>query len=86
MKNVMLIGSVFLSLLLNVGCSSNGADNDGKTAANGEELVCEYRAKTGSHMKKKTCMTKSLAQELERQNREDLRDAMRRGQTQTSTN
>ncbi|MEC4726015.1 hypothetical protein HWQ46_10695 [Shewanella sp. D64] len=74
-----IVSGLFVLL---AGCAST--ETEKQSASNNEELVCEYRAKTGSNLKKKTCMTKTLAKELYEQNKQDLRDAMRKGQTQTS--
>ncbi|NMH64420.1 hypothetical protein [Shewanella salipaludis] len=75
---------VFTFIALIVGCSSKSAVD---TAAMEKEhdLVCEYVAKTGSNMKRRTCMTRVLAEELRKESKEDLREAWQRGQTQTST-
>jgi hypothetical protein len=76
-----IVSGLFLLL---IGCAST--ETEQQSASNDEELVCEYIAKTGSNIKRKTCMTKSLARELYRENKQDLRDAMRKGQTQAHTN
>ncbi|MCJ8304059.1 hypothetical protein [Shewanella sp.] len=85
MKTFTLVGVILLSILLNMGCASNEASSNDESAVNDEELVCEFTAKTGSNLKKKRCMTKSLAKELGRESKHDLREAMRKGQTQAHT-
>ena len=73
----------FVLCALLSGCA---AQNSGTTAANNDEdLVCEYVAKTGSNLKRKTCMTRQLSEELQKENENDLREAWRKGQTQAHT-
>jgi hypothetical protein len=80
MKQIGLV----LSVLWLSACASPGS-NDTAALEQEHDLVCEYVAKTGSNMKKKTCMKRSLAEELHKESRDDLREAWRMGQTQTST-
>jgi hypothetical protein len=75
---------ILASALFVTACTSSGAQNT-LADADDQNLVCEYIAKTGSNMKKKTCMTRALAEELERETREDLNEAYRSGRTQTTT-
>jgi hypothetical protein len=50
---------------------------------NDKNMVCEYRATTGSHRKKHTCMSKELADEVRRRNQEALR--LQESKAQTSS-
>lgn len=72
-------------VVLLCGCAANQTDENGLSASNDEEMVCEFIAKTGSNLKKKRCMTKTLSEELEKENKHDLREAWRKGQTQAHT-
>ncbi|WP_139326801.1 hypothetical protein [Shewanella sp. UCD-KL21] len=73
---------LFFCILLS-GCAST---TDQKTASNNnEDLVCEYIAKTGSNIKRRTCMTRELADELRKENEADMREAWRKGQTSAGT-
>ena len=74
---------IFLTLFLSA-CASSGT-KDTTSLESDDDLVCEYIAKTGSNLKKKTCMSRALAEEIDRKNRNDLKDAWRRGQTQAHT-
>jgi hypothetical protein len=80
MKTLYLI----LLMLFLSACVSSGSKNT-VSLEHDDNLVCEYIAKTGSNLKKRTCMSRTLAEELERENKQDLRDAWRRGQTQAHT-
>ncbi len=71
-------------------CSSSAPEYAEKSAANDKKyqqmakdknMVCEYRATTGSHRKKRTCMAKELSEEIRRINQEALRSQASKGQT-----
>lgn len=74
---IVLISSAFL-----FACSSTSGE---KTAYSNEDMVCEYVAKTGSNLKRRTCMTRELSEELRKESEHDLREAWSRGQTQAHT-
>ncbi len=74
-------------------CSSSQPGYAEKSAANDQEyakldenknMVCEYKAETGSHRKKRTCMSKELADEIRKRNQAVLRRQEHKGQTSTS--
>lgn len=80
MRKILLASSVLVFIS---GCAAQ------KTAENvsydDQDLVCEYVAKTGSNLKRRTCMTRQLSEELRKENEDELREAWRRGQTQAHT-
>jgi uncharacterized protein YcfL len=57
------LGIVVIATLC-IGCSSNQQKTDSQSASN-SDLVCEYTMKTGSHIKKKRCISRQQA-EIER--------------------
>lgn len=65
------------------GYAEKSAENDKEYAkmVKDKKMVCEYRATTGSHRKKRTCMSKALAEEVRRKNQEALRSQENKGQT-----
>ena len=65
------------------GYAEKSKENDDKYAkmANDKNMVCEYRPQTGSHRKKRTCMSKELADEVKRRNQEALRSQEMKAQT-----
>lgn len=70
------------------GYAEKSAKNDQQYAkmAKNKDMVCEYKATTGSHRKKRTCMTKALADEVRRKNQEALRSQENKGQTSAGSN
>ena len=91
LKKVSLIS---ISILL-AACSSSQpgyADKSQKNAdkyakmAKDKNMVCEYTATTGSHRKKRTCMTKEISDEVRRRNQEALRSQEHKSQTSAGTN
>jgi hypothetical protein len=90
-KQITLIALVtFIS-----ACSSSAPGYSEKSAANDKKyeemakdknMVCEYRATTGSHRKKRTCMTKELSDEVRKRNQEALRSQEHKGQTSAGSN
>lgn len=68
-------GLIVIGLLFLFGCSSTKDES----LAKNEDLVCEYKAKTGSNIKKRTCMSKELAEEIRRKNQEVMRELDKRG-------
>jgi len=56
--------------------SANNANGTQKVASN-KNIVCERTAGTGSHLKKKTCMTRAQAKALKQQSQEDMRRAQK---------
>jgi hypothetical protein len=71
-----------------VGYADKSAENDQQYAkmAKDKNMVCEYRATTGTHRKKRTCMSKELADEVRRKNQEALRSQENKGQTSAGSN
>jgi|TARA_B110000908_G_scaffold124746_1_gene146265 hypothetical protein len=69
------------------GYSEKAAANDKKyeQMAKDKNMVCEFRPTTGSHRKKRTCMSKELSDEVRRRNQEALRSQQNKGQTSTSS-
>lgn len=83
------ISAIAITIILSA-CSSSQAGYAEKSAENDKEfakiskdknMVCGYRATTGSHRKKRTCMSKQLADEVRRKNQEALRSQESKGQT-----
>ncbi|MCW8833925.1 MAG: hypothetical protein OQK03_11445 [Colwellia sp.] len=70
------------------GYSEQSAANDKKyeKMAKDKNMVCEFRPTTGSHRKKRTCMSRELADEVRRQNQEALRSQENKGQTSAGSN
>lgn len=94
-KNMLKTISVVSLAILLTACSSSqpgyadkSKENDDKYAeiAKDKNMVCEYRPTTGSHRKKRTCMTKQLADEVRRRNQEALRSQESKGQTSAGSN
>ncbi len=78
-----IIGPIITIFFL-AGCSSTsetteGGNNQLAQKQKKASMVCEHRATTGSHRRKKTCMSKKLAKELEAENREAMREIQKRG-------
>ncbi|KPZ71785.1 MULTISPECIES: hypothetical protein [unclassified Shewanella] len=76
--------TALILLILLSGCAAQNTDDT--VSYNDEDLICEYVAKTGSNLKRKTCMTRELSDELRKESEQDLREAWRKGQTQAHTN
>lgn len=91
MELKMLKKTLLISItILLAACSSSQSgyadkskENDDKYTkmANDKNMVCEYRATTGSHRKKRSCMSKELADEVRRRNQEALRSQESKAQT-----
>lgn len=66
------------------GYSEKSAENDKKYAklAKDKNMVCEFKTQVGSHRKKRTCMTRELAEEVRKRNQEALRTAEKGARTQ----
>jgi hypothetical protein len=69
---------IVISIMLSACASTESDDN---LASNDRDMVCEYVAKTGSNLKRKTCMTRELSEQLRKENDADLKEAWRKGQT-----
>jgi hypothetical protein len=83
------ISIISIAILL-AACGSTSPGYDDKSKENDDkyskmkknkDMACEYRASTGSHLKKRTCMSKELADEIRRRNQEALRSQESKGQT-----
>ena len=81
--------------LLITACSSSKPEYAKKSAANDKKyaemqkdknMVCEYVATTGSHRKKRVCMSKPLGDEIRRRNQDALRSQEHKGQTSAGGN
>jgi hypothetical protein len=86
LKNITIISIIALLSACSssqAGYAEKSAENDKKyaTMAKNKDMVCEHRATTGSHRKKRTCMKKALAEEIRRKNQEALRSQENKGQT-----
>lgn len=67
----------FMTALLCVllgGCASTSDDEATVAANQGEELVCEYYKPTGSHVKKRFCVTKSQKEAQRIKEERDMRN------------
>jgi len=73
MNKLIIISTV--GLLLLSGCSSLSDDS----LSSNENMVCEKKAVTGSNIKKRTCMSKELAEEIRKKNQEAMREINKRG-------
>lgn len=73
MKKLIVI--IISSLLFLSGCSSLSEDS----LSSNENMVCEKIAVTGSNIKKRTCMSKELAEERRKKNQEAMREINKRG-------
>ena len=64
-----------LSLLTIVGChSTHNKDNSEVVAqTSNKEQVCEQSATTGSNLKKRRCMSRKLADQIQRVNQENMK-------------
>ena len=74
-KMKITLSLLSIGLLVLTGCSSISKD----ALANNENMVCENIAVTGSNIKKRTCMSKELAEEQRRKNQEAMREINKRG-------
>jgi len=77
LKKIAIIS--FATLL--VACSGNPNGKVAKNQVDTSDMVCETSASTGSHLKKRKCMSKGLAQAVREQNRDALRKQESKGQT-----
>ena len=73
-----------ISIFLLSACSSSGGSEKYNGLAKNENMVCEHTAQTGSHMKKKKCMSKELSEAVRQKNQEALRRLDKKGQTFTN--
>jgi len=76
--------AVSLAALL-VACSGNPDGKIVKTQVDTLDMVCETMASTGSHLKKRSCMSQGMADALREQNRDALRKQQSKGQTSAGT-
>ena len=92
---MLRIISLIIFVVLLSACSSSQPGYADKSKENNEKyekmsknknMVCEYRPTTGSHRKKRSCMTKELADEVKRRNQEALRSQEHKGQTSAGSN
>ena len=86
--------SMIALIALISACSSSQSGYAEKSTENDQEyakldesknMVCEYKAETGSHRKKRTCMSKELADEIRERNQAALRSQENKGQTSGGT-
>ena len=83
-KYMMICAMASFSLLS--GCSSTSSSQGTEVAQEKSELVCEVVAKTGSHMKKRRCVSKAQARlERERAQEELRRNQLGGGKTDKTT-
>ena len=80
MKTNILLG-LFITTIMLGGCAAAPKDTEYRELAKSKDLACEHSAKTGSHLKKKKCMSKELADEIRRRNQQALRSQESKGQT-----
>ncbi|WNC71151.1 hypothetical protein RGQ13_13595 [Thalassotalea psychrophila] len=72
-KTIILVASV-----ITLGACSSTESQDNKkdemtlASAKSNGMVCEHRASTGSHLKKRSCMSKELADEIREHNKHDM--------------
>ncbi|ATG78100.1 hypothetical protein P4S65_16175 [Pseudoalteromonas sp. B131b] len=69
-----LLGILSINLLLLSGCTALTKDDNSNS-----NLVCEKIAVTGSNIKKRTCMSKELAEEQRKKNQDAMREINKRG-------
>ncbi|WP_371377292.1 hypothetical protein [Thalassotalea aquiviva] len=81
MKPLIIISIVSII----TGCAPSQSEHEKYNGiAKNEDMVCEHIASTGSHMKKKRCMTKELAAEVREKNQQAMKEASRKGRTSTT--
>ncbi len=70
LKNItlMVITASFL-----FACATAPKDSNQSKIAKNKNMVCEHSANTGSHLKKKKCMSKKLADEIRRESQESFK-------------
>lgn len=85
-KKMKTIVSALISVILLTACQST-SDNDANVASTNKKnnnVVCENMATTGSHIKKRTCMSKAQAKAIQKDAQESMRRAQERGRTSTT--
>ena len=76
--NKLIITVCAISLLSACsGTKSANKSNDGKNLASNKNIVCERTAGTGSHLKKKTCMSRAKAEMLREAAKRDMARAQK---------
>jgi len=77
------ITTIILSIGMLAACGSTNetaSNNDeSQKVASNKDMVCEQTATTGSHLKKKRCMSKKVAETVREVNRDNIR-ALNRSQ------
>ena len=68
------------SLILLCACAGPKSNEQYEKLSKDKSMVCEHTASTGSHLKKRKCMSKDLADELRRQNQEAMRSQENKAQ------
>ncbi len=71
---------VLITILLS-GCVAPTTGSAWDELAARSDMVCEYKAKTGSKMKKRVCMSKDLSDQIMRENQAALKSLEHKGQT-----
>lgn len=73
---IKIAALIFTTVLL-TACSSTSenATNENEThvVAKNKDMVCEQRASTGSHLRKKRCMSRKVAEAVREVNKENMR-------------
>lgn len=77
--------AIIATCLLSACQSTDVGDTEVAANDSQADLVCEHRASTGSHLKKRTCMKKSLAKAIQRESQESMRRAQEKGQSYTDS-
>jgi starvation-inducible outer membrane lipoprotein len=69
-KNIAL-AAITVSILS--ACAAAPKNTEQTKLAKNKNMVCEHSANTGSHLKKKKCMSKKLADEVRRESQESFK-------------
>jgi hypothetical protein len=67
-------------LVISFPAAAAAADNAGKPARDGEQIVCKSQARANSRLPKKTCMTKEQWEDMAEQNKRDAKEMIDRPQ------
>ncbi|NOU52921.1 hypothetical protein HG263_20685 [Pseudoalteromonas sp. JBTF-M23] len=73
------------SILLLSGCNSTSESSDDRVAKVDNDLVCESRPTTGSNLRKRRCMSRQLAEQVQRENKDAMRQVEKKGRGQSHT-
>ncbi|BBN80153.1 hypothetical protein PA25_01380 [Pseudoalteromonas sp. A25] len=73
------------SILLLSGCNSTSESSGDRVAKVDNDLVCESRPTTGSNLRKRRCMSRELADEMQKETKASMRKVEVKGRAQSHT-